>query len=476
MIRRLFVQHLKYKISPDLSDSFKKKTIRWKRDRAEKVQFNFLSAHNEIHAHRTIHMYAGVYVWISDKRKQNTKGPFRNRSSYWTSKYRVYAICVQYTLKFSLFLSISIRHLLFWFRLQNQNVFFEKRMKDRKRKSENKLCVHSICLVNGSFSIHQLTQSFLFFQYLYNTTQVDICVFSRWNSSWVTRIMEGKIWHQEKSQPIDKIFYAYISSAKPDQSGKCLSCQFDHCFSNSKKPVLLHFFPYLDKYLSKSYKYIIHVCERVYVCALYLLISSIRIPKKWNKIKCKIYFNWTVFKWNKDDISLCIPTKVWLSLFDSTVDIHTTSNIRRNGQTPSYACNLVSNRLKCFNSPADMKMLIGWMSIELNILKHNLQFLEFCSIWHLDWQSDIFDEIQFISLLKLHFGIHRKFYVGFESKHYLSKRWRCVHFEFSNSFEITFVHIWMIENYSNETPFCLRFVSIILSMETPKERINFDIE
>lgn len=55
LIRCLFVQHLKYKISPDLKDSFEKKTIEWKRKSSEKkgtIQFS-LDSHQGIHA---IHM------------------------------------------------------------------------------------------------------------------------------------------------------------------------------------------------------------------------------------------------------------------------------------------------------------------------------------------------------------------------------------------------------------------------------------
>lgn len=120
LIRRLFVQRLKYKISPDLREiHLKRKQSNGKE--SEEKRYNSIFFRLTTRYTHSILMYACACVWILNEQKEHTKGPFRIGAVIeWVNIVCVYYMC---TIHIKIrFLSISIQYLLFWFRLQNQNV------------------------------------------------------------------------------------------------------------------------------------------------------------------------------------------------------------------------------------------------------------------------------------------------------------------------------------------------------------------
>lgn len=205
--------------------------------------------------------------------------------------------------------------------------------------------MHSICLVKGSFSIkiytNQRTQYIscidtiipIFFSIFIYTKQVYmyLCIFSMrfiLNNTWKVKKRKNRYTPGKKPTHWQNLLCIHFI-CKPDQLEKCLSCQFDHCFSNSneKKPDFLHFLSFsvffFDKYLSKSYNICMKVCICVYVCVctyfIFLSIPRVTTTFQIEFQKKKSRVRYTPIELYSNGIKMIflfsILRKIWL-LFD----------------------------------------------------------------------------------------------------------------------------------------------------------------
>lgn len=163
---------------------------------------------------------------------------------------RILSICVQYILRCSLSLSKFCVFVILISFAKSKCLFSSSKKKRREREINCACTAFALLTVHSQYVptnnniqhlMYRHKHSFFSLQYLF-IRLASITVFSM-------RIILNET-HEKKETPGKKrthwqnlLCIQFI--CKPDQSGKCLSCQFDHCFSNSKNRFLAFFFRYI---------------------------------------------------------------------------------------------------------------------------------------------------------------------------------------------------------------------------------------
>lgn len=254
---------------------------------------------------------------------------------------------------------------IFLFRLQNRNVFFfSKKKQERKR---NGAYIHYLPWDVDNISCIDTIIPFFYFQCLFILLYLYFRRDSSWMNIWQEKTPGKKPTHWQK-------YFMHTFHLRTGSIEKCLSCQFDHCFSKQQKA-----FPRissLDKYLSKSY---IWKCVYIFYIYRFLVPTTFQFEFKHQKSKIKskektsieLYSNGIkmasfflhpeknmVAFWHTICGCAMQNERTLLSIFWIIINWKIVFlNVEEMDKAPFYACNLAVISIEIyFNLPADMKI------------------------------------------------------------------------------------------------------------------------